>query len=57
MSENPLYVYESDSAGSALCVMAVRGFRHAPVLDLEDKVVGIVSPERVASFLTKHLAD
>jgi CBS domain-containing protein len=49
-----VFAYETDSAGAALSVMAVSGFRHVPVLDVDDKIVGIVSPPRVTAFLQQH---
>jgi CBS domain-containing protein len=55
MTPDPVFVYESDSAAAALCVMAVCGFRHVPVTDVSQKVVGIVSPQRVTAFLRKHM--
>jgi CBS domain-containing protein len=57
MSPNPIYVYESDSSSAALSVMAATGYRHVPVVNLDEKLVGIVSPNRVADFLTSHLGD
>jgi CBS domain-containing protein len=54
MTTDPVFVYEADSAAAALCVMAVSGFRHVPVTDIEQNVVGIVSPRRVAEFLRRH---
>lgn len=54
MTADPVYVHESDSAAAALCVMAVSGFRHVPVLGPDDHIVGIVSPQRVTAFLEKH---
>ena len=54
MTSDPIYVYETDSAVSALSVMAMCGFRHVPVVDLNDNLVGIVSPQRVTEFLTAH---
>lgn len=54
MTQNPVFVYESDSAAAALAVMAVSGFRHVPVTDLQKNVVGIVSPQRVTEFLRSH---
>jgi CBS domain-containing protein len=54
MTENPVYVYQTDSSAAALAVTAVCGFRHVPVLDLEHNVVGIVSPQRVTTFLEQH---
>jgi CBS domain-containing protein len=51
MTSNPVCVYETDLAAAALSVMAVSGFRHVPVLNLDKKVLGIVSPQRVTEFL------
>ena len=53
-SSNPVIVHESDSAAAALHVMAVSGFRHVPVMNLNDEPVGIVSPQRVLGFLQEH---
>ncbi len=55
MAANPVYVYETDPAAAALSVMAVGGYRHVPILDLDDQLVGIVSPQRVTAFLQRHL--
>ena len=57
MTPKPVHVHESDSAAAALCVMAARGYRHVPVLDADEKVVGIVSPHRVTEFLIGHFQD
>ncbi len=57
MTTDPVFVYESDSSAAALSVMAVSGFRHVPVTDLSQNVIGIVSPQRVTTFLRKHLAN
>lgn len=54
MTTSPVYVHESDSSAAALTVTAVCGFRHVPVLDLEHHVLGIVSPQRITSFLQQH---
>lgn len=51
---NPVFVHESDSAAAALHVMAVSGFRHVPVMNLDDEPVGIISPQRVLGFLREH---
>ena len=54
MTADPVYVYDTDSSAAALCVMAVSGYRHVPVLDMDQAIVGIVSPQRVTAFLQKH---
>jgi CBS domain-containing protein len=55
MTPNPVYVYETDASASALCVMAVNRHRHVPILDLDEKVTGIISPQRVTQFLHDRL--
>ena len=57
MTPNPVYVYETDAAASALCVMAVNRHRHVPILDLNENVVGIIGPYRVTSFLMEKHAQ
>lgn len=54
MTTDAIYVNETDSAVAALSVMALCGYRHVPVVDLNDNVVGIVSPQRVTEFLQSH---
>jgi len=54
MTDQPVYVYKTDSSAAALSVMAVSGYRHVPVVDLEENVVGIISPQRVTSYLQKY---
>lgn len=57
MTTKPVYVYQTDSAAAALCVMAVSGYRHVPVVDLNEKILGIISPKRVTQFLNKYLDE
>jgi CBS domain-containing protein len=54
MTSNPVVVYESDPAGAALSAIAVAGYRHVPVLDVNDKVVGVISPHRVFEFMQER---
>ncbi len=54
MTSEPVYVHETDSAVASLTVMALCGYRHVPVLDLNDNLVGIISPQRVTEFLQQH---
>ena len=51
MTDEPIYVYETDAAVKALSVMAICGYRHVPIVDLNDNLTGIVSPQRVVEFL------
>jgi CBS domain-containing protein len=54
MNRNPVYVYDISSAAAALTVMSVCGYRHVPVVNLQEKLVGIVSPQRVTRFLKQY---
>ena len=54
MTNNPVFVHDTDSAGAAVNVMAVSGFRHVPVVSLEGTLLGVVSPQRVIEFLFEH---
>lgn len=54
MTNDPIFVCETDSAVVALSVMALCGYRHVPVLDINDNLVGIISPQRVTEFLQSH---
>jgi CBS domain-containing protein len=56
MTPNPMAVYVTDSPGKAMNLMATMGIRHIPILDVDDKVVGILGPRRVTHFLKTHLA-
>ena len=55
MTGEPVFVYDSQSAAAALSVMAVSGYRHVPVLDSKQNIVGIISPQRVTGFLQHYL--
>lgn len=54
MTLNPVVVYETDPAGAALSAIAVAGYRHVPVLDINEKVVGVISPHRVFEFIQRR---
>jgi CBS domain-containing protein len=55
MRANPIAAYETDPVAKALNVMAIGGFRHVPILDVDDRVVGILGPRRVVTYIEKHL--
>lgn len=55
MTPNPRTVYATDCPAKALNLMAVGGFRHIPVLDVDENIVGILGPRRVTDFLESHL--
>ena len=55
MTPDPVFVYETDTPAKALNMMAMGGFRHVPILDLDEKIVGVLGPRRVTAYLCKHL--
>ena len=55
MTPEPRTVYVTDCPAKAVNLMAVGGFRHIPVLDVNDNVVGILGPRRTTQFLEEHL--
>jgi CBS domain-containing protein len=57
MTTNPVSVYETDSPAKALNLMAVGGFRHLPILNVDEKIVGVLGPRRVTTHLCKHFSD
>ncbi|MCA9258898.1 MAG: CBS domain-containing protein [Planctomycetales bacterium] len=52
MTTNPVVVRDTDPLGAALAAIVAGGYRHVPVINWDDKVVGIVSPRRVVSALS-----
>lgn len=54
MTPQPASIHETDRVIDALSAIAVGQHRHVPVLDVDNKVVGIVSPQRVNAFLQDH---
>jgi len=55
MTPNARTVYATESPAKALNLMAIGGFRHIPVLNADDKVVGMLAPRRTTAFLQEHL--
>jgi CBS domain-containing protein len=57
MTANPATLRARDKIAFALHRMHVGGFRHVPILDDDDKLVGIISVRGILAYLTdRHLA-
>ena len=54
MTLDPVAVYDTDSPAKALNLMAIGGFRHIPVVNVDDQVVGILGPNRVTEHIQTH---
>lgn len=57
MSSDPVVSRESDSLSDTLKRMRVRGVRRVPVVDIEDKIIGVLSIDDVISLLASELED
>lgn len=55
MTPNPVRVRDDDPIAAALCVMAVHGYRHVPIVGPDETIQGIVSPQRVTNFLSTRV--
>jgi CBS domain-containing protein len=55
MTSEPVVVYDTDPAGAALSAIAVAGYRHVPVVDVRNAVVGVISPRRAFEFLLQRM--
>lgn len=55
MTRDPVYIHDTDNPAVALNIMAIGGFRHIPVLDVDDRIVGIIGPIRVVRYLQRVL--
>jgi len=56
MTAEPVCVRDDDPVAATLCVMAVHGYRHVPILKSDDEIYGIISPQRVTKFLSDQFA-
>ncbi len=56
MTADPVVVHETDPPAAALSAIAVAGYRHVPVLAINGRVVGMISPRRVFSYIDQRLA-
>lgn len=56
MTAQPATVYDTDVVGKVINLMAVGGFRHVPVLDVNDRLIGILGPRRIVKILQKQFS-
>lgn len=55
MTPEPEVVHLDDPPARAINLMATGGIRRLPVLDEDDRVVGVIGPKRTIAFLFEHL--
>ena len=51
MTREPVVAHETDSPAKALNLMSIGGFRHIPILDIDERLVGVIGPRRVINYL------
>lgn len=54
MTPNPVTVHPKDSVRTAMQRMEKGGYRHLPVVDDENRPVGLLSAGRVVHYLAEH---
>lgn len=54
MTPSPVVVSPNDSISSAIRKMQEGGYRHLPVLDNQNKPMGILSVKRIVHYLAGH---
>lgn len=57
MSPDPVVVHTDEPPARALNIMVTGGFRHVPVLDESDRVVGMVGARRVTAYLERFFPE
>jgi len=57
MTADPVTVSQDDSIAYALHAMDLRGYRHLPVVDADDRPIGIISVRDILSFLCVRFAE
>jgi CBS domain-containing protein len=54
MTREPVTVRTTDSICTAMRRMTEGGYRHLPVLDPQDRLVGVLSVRRIVRYLVEH---
>jgi CBS domain-containing protein len=54
MTPNPVVVHRKEPVGAAIRRMEQGGYRHLPVLDEADRLVGMLSVKRIIHYLVEH---
>ena len=54
MTANPVTVSPKDTVQTAIARMEVGGYRHLPVVDEQNRPLGILSARRVVHYLVEH---
>lgn len=55
MTPEPAMAYRTDSPARVLNMMATGGYRHVPIVDADEKLLGIIGTRRVTEYFEKHI--
>jgi len=56
MTVDPVVVTETHPPARVANLMTNGGFRHIPVVDINGKLIGLIGPRRLTSYLKQHFA-
>jgi CBS domain-containing protein len=54
MTPCPVVVHRKDSVGAAIRKMEEGGYRHLPVVDEADRLVGVLAVKQIVRYLVEH---
>ncbi len=54
MTPEPAVAYRTDPPSRVLNMMATGGYRHVPVVDADEKLLGIIGARRITEYMEKH---
>ena len=57
MTAEPVVVHSDESPARVLNIMVTGGFRHMPVLDESDRVIGMIGARRLTAYLQNFFPD
>ena len=57
MTRDPIVVSGTDSPARAMNLMTSGNFRHIPVVDADGKLIGVIGPSRLTSYLKQYFGE
>ncbi len=57
MTKDPIVAVSNDPPARVMNLMTSGNFRHIPVVDLDGKILGVIGPARLTSYLKQHFSD
>lgn len=57
MTPNPESFHEEDPIAYVMRAMTIGGYRHVPIIDMQNRPVGVVSVKDIIRFIVEHFAE